>query len=80
MVGGIEVGEIDPMKGFDVGADRLRVVQCRGDQVVKVDELDVECLTHMEAAVAQNMHHLDAILHRVEMRLHRTACLAESLY
>ena len=43
-------------------------------------ELDVECLTHMDAAVAQDLHHLDAILHRVEMRLHRTACLAESLY
>ena len=34
-------------------------------------ELDVEGLAHVGAAVAQDLHHFDPILHRVEMRLHR---------
>jgi len=71
MVGGIQVGEIDSVKGLDVRPDRLRVVQCGGDQIVEVDRLDVERLAHMRATVAQDLHHLGAILYRIEMRLHR---------
>ena len=52
-------------------ADRLRVVQRGGDQVVEVDRLDVERLAHMGAAVAQDLHHLGLVLHGIEMRLHR---------
>ena len=29
MIGGVEVGEIDAVKGLDVAADRLRIVQSR---------------------------------------------------
>ena len=71
MIGGVQVGEIDAVKGFDIGTDHLRVVQCGRDKVVEIDGLDVERLTHMGAAIAQDLHHLRPVLHRVEMRLHR---------
>ena len=70
-VGGIEVGEIDAVKGLDVGAQRLRVVERGGNQAVQVDRFDIERLAHMGAAVAQNLHHFRLILPRVEVRLHR---------
>jgi hypothetical protein len=57
------------VKGLDVGTDRLRVVQCGGDKVVEVDGLDVERLTHMGAAVAQNLHNFVLILNLIEVRL-----------
>ena len=58
VIGGVQVGEIDAVKRLDVGADRLRVVERGGDQVVEIDRLDVEGLAHMGAAVAQHLHHL----------------------
>ena len=70
-VGGIEVGEINAVKGLDVGAQRLRVVERGRDQAVEVDRFDIERLAHMGAAVAQNLHHFRLILRRVEVRLHR---------
>ena len=71
MVSDVQVSEIDAVKGLDLGTDRPRVVQRRGDQLVKTDQLDVERLAHMGAAIAQDLHHLRPVLYRVEMRLHR---------
>ena len=71
VIGGIEVGEIDAVKGLDVGADRLRVVERGGDQVVDIDRFDVERLAHMGAAGAQRLHHLVLVGHGIEMGLHR---------
>ncbi len=44
VVGGVEVGEIDAVESLDVGADRLRIVERGGDQVVEIDRFDVERL------------------------------------
>ena len=60
-------------------ADRLGVVQCGGDQVVEVDEFDVEGLAHMGAAVAQNLHDLGPVLHRIEMGFDRLRRVVTSL-
>ena len=71
MVGGVQVGEVEAVEGLDVGAYRLRVVERGGDEFIEVDQFDVERLSHMGAAVAQDLHHLVLILNRIEMRLDR---------
>ena len=60
-----------PWNALHLGADRLRVVERGGDQLVEIDGLDVEGLAHMGAAVAQNLHHLVLVADRIELRLHR---------
>ena len=52
MVGGVQVGEIDAVKGFDVGTGGFRIVERGGDEVVEINGLDVEGLAHVSAAVA----------------------------
>ena len=71
MIGGVQIGEVDAVKGFDVARDRLGVIQRGGDQVVQVDRLDVEGLPHVGTAVAQDLHDFGPILHRVEMGFDR---------
>ena len=70
-ISGVEVRKIDAVKRLDVTGQGLRVVECGRDQVVEVHRLDIEAPAHIGAAIAQYLHHLVPILHRVEMRLHR---------
>src|SRR5262249_57085296 len=52
-------------------ADRLRIVQGGGDELVEIDILEVESLEHMVAARAQKLRHLRLVGVTVELRLHR---------
>ena len=70
-IGGVQVGEVDAVKGLDVAADHFRVVKRGGDEAVEVDRLDIEGRPHVGAAVAQNLHHLGTVLPDVKVRLHR---------
>src|SRR5262249_30937641 len=65
---GLQIGKIDAVKSL-VG-NGLRVVHCGGDEVLEVDVLDVEGLTHVGAARAQELRHELLILSAVEARLH----------
>jgi hypothetical protein len=69
VIGDVQVSEIDAMKGLDVGANRLLVVERGGDEVIEVDRFDVERPAHMGAAGAQGLHHLVLVGHGIEMGL-----------
>ena len=71
VIGGIQVGEVQPVEGLDVGTHRGRIVERGRYEFVDIDRFDVEGLLHVRAAVAKKLHHLRLILRRIEMRLHR---------
>ena len=70
VIGDVQVGEIDAVKGLDAGADRLLVVERGGNEFIDVDRFDIERPAHMGAAGAQGLHHLVLVGHRIEMGLH----------
>jgi hypothetical protein len=67
----VEVAEIQSLERLDLGAQRLLVIRGGGDQIVEVDVLDVKSLAHVDAAGIQELRHLGAVAHRVELGLHR---------
>ena len=52
VIGDVQVGEIDAVKGLDAGANRLLVVECGGNEFIDVDRFDIERPAHMGAAGA----------------------------
>ncbi len=68
-VGHVEVGQIQPFERLDLTAQRLLVIHGSGNQIVQIDVLDVESLAHVGAAGTQKLRHLEAVAHRIELRL-----------
>src|SRR5262249_17215955 len=67
---GLQIGEIDAVKSLVLAGNGLWVVYGGGDEVLEVDVLDVEGLTHVGAAPAQELRHELLIPSAVEARLH----------
>jgi hypothetical protein len=49
VIGDVQVGEIDAVKGLDAGANRLLVVERGGNEFIDVDRFDIERPAHMGA-------------------------------
>ena len=49
VIGDVQVGEIDAVKGLDAGAYRLLVVERGGNEFIDVDQFDIERPAHMGA-------------------------------
>src|SRR5262249_47350560 len=62
----LQVGKIDAVKSLVLARDRLWVVHGSRDEILDVDVLNVECLTHVRAARAQQLCHKFLILSRIE--------------
>jgi hypothetical protein len=70
VVGTVQIGEIKAVKSLDVGAHRFGIVECGRDQIIEIDGFDIKRLLHVGAAGAQDLHHLIAVSHRIEVRFH----------
>ena len=70
VIGDVQVGEIDAVKGLDAGAYRLLVVERGGNEFIDVDRFDIERPAHMGAPGAQRLDHLVLVGHGIEMGLH----------
>src|SRR5262249_58341227 len=66
---GLQIGEIDAVKSLVLAGNGLWVVHGGGDEVLEVDVLDVEGLTHVGAAPAQGLGPELLILRAGEARL-----------
>jgi hypothetical protein len=73
VLGDVQVGEIDAVKGLDVGA----VVERGGDEVIDIDRFDIEHPAHMGAAGSQGLHHLVLVRHGIELGLRLSRHLAQ---
>src|SRR6516164_9491915 len=71
VVSGMQIVKIKAVKSFDVGAHRFGIIKRGRDQLIEIDGLDIERLLDVGAAGAQNLHHLVAVSHRIEVRFHR---------
>jgi hypothetical protein len=64
----MEVGRIQSFERLDLAAQSLLVIHGGGNQIVQVNVLDVESLAHVAAAGTQKLRHLEAVVHRIELR------------
>jgi hypothetical protein len=72
----LHIGKIDAAERLELAAQRLRVVERRSDELVEVDVLDIERLSHMRAAGLQQPDDLRLVTRAVEPGLQRIRCRA----
>jgi hypothetical protein len=65
----MQVADVDAAERRVATRDSVRIVHRGRDEIVDVQVLDVERLTHLSATGAQQADNLLAILDRVELRL-----------
>ena len=65
----VQIGEIEAVKNFSIGADCFGIIKRGRYQIINIDRLDIELLLHVGAAIAQNLDDIVLILERIEVRL-----------
>ena len=68
MVSGIQIVKIKTVKSLDVGADCFGIIERGRNQIIDIDGFNIERLFQVGAAGMQDLHHLVAIGHRIEVR------------